>query len=485
MRRSLFASVAGRYVGMAIQMAASLIVARLLTPAEIGIFGVACAVMVIAATFREFGASSYLIKADELTRATMGRAFGLMLTLSLLTAAAIWFSRGLVAEFFAEPRLAGLIGLMTLTFLLSPFGLVSSAMLQREMAFATLQGITLASTVASVAATIGLAFAGFSFYSLVWGQIASMVTQMVLLAWVRPAGMFVRPRFDAWGDMFRFGVFGTMSSIVGHAGAQSVSIILGRRLGFAPVGYYDRGNGLAGYVNGDLLQSIAQVLYVGLAQVKHNPGQLSWLYLRSMAHVTGVFWPIYIGMALLAEPVVLLLLGPQWGPSASILMILMVGSFLIPPCMLHHRIMLAFGRTDAIFAIEVVLTVVRVAVVFSFAPHGIEAVAWALVVVTGPMTFLSYLIGVRRHLTLPAVALVRELARSAAITACTALPVLLLRSSEHATTARAAMDIAICGTAGGAAWLCAIIAFRHPLVQEIRNLLLRLLGAVSVRQRLS
>ena len=78
---------------------------------------------------------------------------------------AIWFTRGLMADFFAEPRLVGLIGLMTFTFLLAPFGLVSAAMLQRDMAFATLQGVTLASTAASVAATIGLAIAGFSFYN--------------------------------------------------------------------------------------------------------------------------------------------------------------------------------------------------------------------------------------------------------------------------------------------------------------------------------
>src|SRR3954469_354985 len=123
LRRPVIASVAGTYVVFIVQIAASMVLARLLTPSEMGVWGIAQAAILLSSTLRDFGAGDYLIRTGEIDARSIGRVFALMLCISLACASVLWLGRGAVAAYFAEPRLVGLIGIATLTYLLMPFGL--------------------------------------------------------------------------------------------------------------------------------------------------------------------------------------------------------------------------------------------------------------------------------------------------------------------------------------------------------------------------
>ena len=109
-RRSLITAVSGRFAGVFLQIVGSLVIARLLAPAEFGLFGIAGSVIAISGSLREFGVSSYLIRLEKVDRTALGRALAFTLSISLAAGIVIFLSRHAIAAFFREPEIAGQIG---------------------------------------------------------------------------------------------------------------------------------------------------------------------------------------------------------------------------------------------------------------------------------------------------------------------------------------------------------------------------------------
>ena len=137
-RRSILFSTADRYVAQVLLVATTAVMARLLTPAETGIYLLANAVILLGDNFRTFGIGVYIVQAKELRPETVRSAFTVTLLLSLSMGLAIFLAAGEIAHFYDEPELKGLLRLGALGFIAIPFGSPILAILQRELAFSTL-----------------------------------------------------------------------------------------------------------------------------------------------------------------------------------------------------------------------------------------------------------------------------------------------------------------------------------------------------------
>ena len=123
-RRALVFSFAERYALIIINLASNLLIARLLTPAEIGVYSVTLAVMSIAQTLRDFGVASYLIQEKELTDDHVRTALGVTLVIGVGLALVLAGAAPWVADFYREPRMRNLVWLASLNFLLLPFSTI-------------------------------------------------------------------------------------------------------------------------------------------------------------------------------------------------------------------------------------------------------------------------------------------------------------------------------------------------------------------------
>ena len=131
-RRSIAFAFAETYVMMVIQFVSSIVIARLLTPDEIGVFSVAVVAVSIAHTIREFGIVSYLIKEETLTDEKIRAASALSFATSWTLAVIIFASSFGLASFYRDPRLLHLLWVLALNFILIPFGSVVYAILRRR-----------------------------------------------------------------------------------------------------------------------------------------------------------------------------------------------------------------------------------------------------------------------------------------------------------------------------------------------------------------
>ncbi len=476
LRRALFMAVSGRYVAIAIQLAGSLVVARLLSPTDFGLFGIAASVVAVTASLREFGISSYLVQVQPLDRLALGRAVAFSGAISLAVGVPLFLGRSLVAGFFGDPRVGELVGILCLNFLLVPLSVGTLAKLQRQLRFGLVNLMMVIHTAAAMATTISLAWAGLGPASLAVGQVVQTAVYVALLAAADPGTVFCRPVFTGLTPMLRFGSFTALTGVVYQAGSYGTSIILGRVLGPAMVGFFDRGNGLYQTVNNDLVGAIAQVLYVGVSNAKGDAAALAALSRRSLENLAGAIWPGYALLAVLAGPIIITLFGPQWTLSVPVLQVLCLAGVLAAGYVVHARLLLAHGRTATLFGVEAVGQVVRLCAVALLAGFGVTAAAWGGVIAAVTLAVL-YGVAARRVLLVPGNELLRIFGHGVAIAAAAALPPAALVMVDPWGLPPFWLA-ATGGTLGLACWAGALFATGHGMAGELARL------AAAVRERL-
>ena len=187
-RRSVLLSVTDKYLTQIILLITTSAMARLLTPAETGLFLVANTVILLADNLRTFGVGVYIVQERELRREAIRTAFTLTMLLSLLMMLAIYFGANEIARFYGEPSLGDLLRTASLGFIIIPFASPILALLQREFAFKTLAIINVCAALINSAVSIALGAAGAGPESYVWGFVASAAALVVFAFLARPEG---------------------------------------------------------------------------------------------------------------------------------------------------------------------------------------------------------------------------------------------------------------------------------------------------------
>ncbi len=458
-------AVSGRFASMVLQFTSALVIARLLAPAEFGLFGIATSVVAISASLREFGITGFLVRLEVLDREALGRAFAFTMSISFTCGIAIFLARGEIAEYFHDPRLANLIGIQCATFVLNPPTVGANAVLSRQMRFGLINLIQVSITLAALLLTLTLATLGFGATSLAAGQVFQSTLLLICLTVVDWRNVLVWPVFSGLGAMFRFGSFAAMSGAVGQIGNYVTSLVLGRLLGPAAVGYYDRGNGLFVAIT-DLVTAVGNVLFVGIAKARTDSAEMATLVLRAMRNLTAVIWSGFLLLAALSGPLIEVMFGAKWRPAVEVLQILCLSGIMMSGYVLLFQTLVAMGATGRIFAIEATGQGTRVLAVLGLARLGVLGAAAASVVSTS-LLFALYLSVAHRYIRAHRRDVTATLIQSLGIAVFTALPpALLVRYDPLVLPAFA--HLVVGGLLGVALWLCAIFALRHDMSRELR-----------------
>ena len=150
-RRSFWLSLADSYLAIVLQTLSTMIIARVLTPKEVGIFAIASVIAALANTFRDFGFSEYLIQARDIDDEKIRAALGLNIALSWTTAALLFTIAPWVAAFYAEPGVGDALVVLSLSLLIVPFGAVVQSWFRRELNY---RPILIANALSSVASFV-------------------------------------------------------------------------------------------------------------------------------------------------------------------------------------------------------------------------------------------------------------------------------------------------------------------------------------------
>ena len=378
-RRSLAASFVGQYVTVFIQFLSSLILARILTPKEVGVYSVAVVLVGFAHVFRDFGVTNYLIQERDLTPNKIRTAIGVTLMLSWSLAAVLLVLSPFAGGFYSEPDLGQVVAVLAMNFLLIPFSSPAIACLRRDMHFDRVATVSIASAATGATASIVLALFGVGVISLAWGALTQAITTFALAQAFRPRHAPRWPRFKKLRSVLSFGGKATAAGMLAEAGLGATDLIAGRVLGFAAVGFYSKAWGTASLFNLLVSNAAGPVLQSALALGHRSGHSTKDAYLKALDLAVPLAWTFYGYAAFMAEPLVHLLFGSQWGQTVPILQILCVAFLLQALTLFSGQALLAMGQVDKFLRLQLIVQPARVLATLLAGQISIQAIAWVQV----------------------------------------------------------------------------------------------------------
>ncbi len=469
-RPALRLSFAAEYTTQAMGFVSVMILARLLTPEEIGIFSLALSVVLVAQEFRSFGVGQFIIQEAELTENKIRTATGILFLASWFLAALLAGASSLVADFYEEPGLRAVLLVLACNFVVMPFNGATDAYLQRQMQFDKLYRVKVGSTFVYTMAVLGLAFVGFGYMSMAWAALLGTITSVLALNWYRPAYVPFVPGFRELRRIWSFGAFATGAGILGQIGRVSPEVIIGRALSMADVGYFSRAFGLVRIFEQAVLAAIRPVMLPHFS-AKRREGEegAAAAYLQCVSLVTCVAWPFFGFVALMAYPVVRILYGDQWDAAVPVAQALCLGGILQALFAFSTQALTAGGGIRQVLLMNAIVVAFRIAVIVLCVRYGLVWVALA-VTASSLIQFVVSSFLIRRVIGLDMWSPLRASAPSLAVTVYALLaPVGVTFTMEIGPGSYwIPFIIAAVGTGGG--WFLGIFVVRHEVREEVMKL---------------
>jgi O-antigen/teichoic acid export membrane protein len=451
-----------RYGLLLLAIASGVVLARLLTPAETGVYSVAAVLLGIAQVLRDFGVGQYLVQAKQLDPATLRAVAAASFVFAWPLAAVIALLSSVAARFYGEPRLEALLQLLAVNFVLLPLSSTTLPLLRRQMQFGAVCCINLTSGIVNFACAVGLAWLGLGYMSLAYASVAATAMSVLMCILLRPADLPWLPSWRGLPAILRFGAFTTGGTLIDEVGVAAPDLIIGKLIGMEGVGLFGKAMGLLAVFNQAITSVVSPVVFPLFAKQEREQGDPAQAYLRTVSFLTAFALPFFGFLAWQAQPIVNILYGNQWDSSVVLIQIMCCSAAIYSMFSMARYLFVAKGKVKEQAQLDVLVVPVRLIALLLAAPFGLVGMAWA--VVAGSL-FRSW-VTLRYLRKLAGIGLLDLLkaSKKSAVLACVAvgLPALLspLQPGEGAV-------IALAGCAG-VLWLATIMVVRHPLNDEFR-----------------
>lgn len=471
--RSFAVTVADKASGVVMSVVTMAVISRILAPAEVGLYMIGMSLVILIEAFRDFGVAACLIQARELTAPLYRTAVTVMAGLSLVLGAAICAASGAIAEFYGSPDLQRMILIASLAFLAAPVANPLLALLRRRMAFGRVAIIGMAAGLTNAVASIVLALAGFGAVGLVWASVLAAFVTAAGAVIARPEAPAYRPSLRAWRAVVPFGAWSSVITLLGMLFEALPRLILGRMLGFDAAGLYARAVALNQMPERLFLSAVQPVVLPLMAERLRNGENVAAPYLTGIAFITALQWPVLLLIALLAHPIVTVLLGGQWTEVVPLLQIVALSSVCLFPQYLAFPVLVAAGRVRQMAAASLISLPICTAVLFAATSWGLRGVALSLFV-TGPLQATVLLVFTRRAVHFGWGALAATLGRSAVVALSAAAPATVVLVIFEGGLAAGPLVAALAGAAGVVGWRLGLRIAGHPVDARVTAALARM-----------
>jgi O-antigen/teichoic acid export membrane protein len=304
----------------------SVIMARLLAPEDFGIAAAASFFVLLAARLTQFGFNSAIVRIKELRPDHTASVFVVNLVLGVLMYVALVAAAPAVGGFLRSPEAASLLPVAALSFLLTPFGTVPSALLSRRMEFKYNTASDWADSLAGAVISVFLAFRGFGFWSLVYGQLAGTACRIALKVYLtdwRPSFKLSRRGVT---ELLSFGLGLQAKRLLEYATYNLDTLVVGRVLGMTALGLYDKAFTTMNRIVNRL--TLGQAYFRIFSIIHEEPVRFRRAYSRLVLTISVLGLPAFAAAIVVARPLFVLMYGERWLPAVLPFQLLCVGGVL-------------------------------------------------------------------------------------------------------------------------------------------------------------
>jgi O-antigen/teichoic acid export membrane protein len=461
---------AQRYVGMVLNFITVAVVSRLLRPDEIGVAVIGSLIATFAISLREFSAANFLVQKPELSPNDIRAAVSLMMLVSCAVTAALWVAAPWIASAYGEQILVPYLRVVAAGVFLEVAYVPVIALMQRNIAFGKVAMIMTLQVAASTVAIIGLAAAGFSSMSFAWAWVISAALAGGLALWLwRDLSIFL-PIASGWRAMLTFGGYNGVNQLLNRMYESVPSLILGRLVSVDAVGLYNRAITICQLPDKVFLSGVMAVALPAFSAKTREASPLKEPYLRGVSYITALQWPALAVVAILAHPIVDILLGSQWEQTVPLVQIISMALLFSFTFELNFPVLVAVGAIRDVFLRAVIAWPISTVILSIGAYFGLKAMAFSMFLAVPFQAYVA-IHAVRKHIEMTWAEIFLALRKSFFVTLITAAAPLAVVALAGFTFDLSGIEGIAAGLLAAPCWLIGLWLTKHPFLNELLHLL--------------
>jgi len=356
-----------------------LILARILGPKEFGLVGMISIFIAIGIVLVDSGLSSSLIRTKNSTDNDYSTVFFSNIIFSLLIYFLIFFSAPYIADFYNQDILIDIIRVYCLIFILTAFGAVHLAILNKNLDFKKITLFNLPATITGITVGLGCAYFNYGIWSFIFMNLTIKIV-FVLMLWLKskwkPSLVFSKERFFFH---FNYGYKLLLSTLLNKIFINVYHVIIGKTYSLNTLGHYERSVTLNGYSNDIITGVVKKVTFPLLSKIQENKEQITNVYKKILKLSFYVAAPAMLILASLAKPLFVLVLGDDWVPAVPFFQILCIASILYPNHSFNLNVLKVYGRSDLFLKLEIYKKIIIIFLILITFRFGVIGLVWSSV----------------------------------------------------------------------------------------------------------
>jgi len=372
-----------------------IILARILSPSDFGLVGMAMVVVGFMNIFRDMGMSSAIIQKQVLSEKVLSSIFWVNFMIGILLMSLVFFAAPLGGLLYKDPQVVPVLQMLSISFFISAFSLVHQALLERSLSFNVLAKVEIFSSVCGSVVGVSLALFGKGIWSLVFQSITTILLTSMLL-WIRGPW---RPKWILhWQEIksiCNFSLNLTGFGIFNYVIRNADYLLIGRYLGAQDLGYYTLAYKILLFPVQNLSAVIGRVSFPAMASIQNDNPRIANAYLHINKAIAMISFPLMLGVMALADPFVKTAFGEQWQPMIILIQILapvgLMQSIISPV----GQIYLSKGRADLMFQLVIISGLLTILSFVIGLQWGIVGVSVAYAVITFALAYVELYIPFR------------------------------------------------------------------------------------------
>lgn len=346
--------------GQGITFIVGLVLARLLSPEEYGLIGIIAIFIAVFNSLVDSGFSSALIRKNDATDIDYNTVFISNLIVSIILFTVLFLCAPFISKFFEQPQLIPLLRVMGSIVIINAFAIIQRTIFVKKVDFKTQTKVSLISSITSGVIGIGMAISGCGVWSLVGQQISRQFLYSTFL-WIYsnwcPRLQF---SFESFKELFRFGWKLLVSGLIDTVWKEIYQVIIGKCYTPATLGQYTRAQQFASICSSNLTSVVQRVSFPVLSSVQTDKERLKSGYKRIIKVTMLLTFSLMLGLAAVAKPMILALIGTQWLPCVPYLQIICLQMMLYPLHSLNLNMLQVQGRSDLFLRLEIIKKIIAI-----------------------------------------------------------------------------------------------------------------------------
>ena len=362
-----------RFSVQGVQFIVMIIMARILTPEDYGLVGMLTIFITISQSLIDSGFSQALIRKRDRRQIDNSTVFYFNIAIGTILYLVLFFSAPLIANFYHEPQLIPITRVISLSVFINSLVVVQRALLTVEIDFKTQTKASFTAVISSGILGIWMVYDGYGVWAIVAQQLVNLSVNALLL-WIlshwRPS---LEYSWTSFRELFNFGSKLAGAGILDTLYKNIYLIIIGKIFKASDLGYYTRAQQFSEFPSSNLTGIIQRVTFPVLCSIQEDNERLKNVYRRFLRLSAFLIFPLMIGLAAVAHPLVILLLKEQWAFTAILLQILCFNMMWYPIHAINLNLLQVKGRSDLFLKLEVYKKIIGVTVLCVTVPMGLVA----------------------------------------------------------------------------------------------------------------